>query len=760
MARLHIAAALATATLALIIISQLLSQNGWPEVDFLKLRYYYPTIAFASSQFPINNPYNEAMSSEHAALYLLGVGKADITGPVVEINMMGYADPNQVGSGLRQRLYSRAFIVGDVDKVDDRFVYLVLDTQSGDTAVRHGILQGLKEMGTDYNVYGQRNIAVTGTHSHSGPGAWLNYLLPQITSKGFNKQSYQAIVDGALLSIKRAHESLQPGHLSVGAIDVEDANINRSPYAYLSNPKEERAKYSHDVDKSLTMLMFRGAKDARSLGSLTWFPVHGTSMLGNNTLITGDNKGVAAYLLEEAVRASEGARDDFVAGFSQANVGDTSPNVLGAYCDDGSGEMCNFEDSTCGGRNEPCHGRGPLFRVKDQGASSCFEIGNRQFVAAKRLYDAMIQSAAGRPVRGDSVKSLHAFHDFSNYTFVHPNGSIVSTCPAALGYSFAAGTTDGPGAFDFKQNNTGSPNANPVWSAVSGFLREPSEEQKKCHHSKPILLDVGEIENPYLWTPNIVDVQLLRVGQLIIIVSPGEATTMAGRRWKDAIHTSAKAASLTTLDEPIVVLGGPANSYTHYIATEEEYGIQRYEGASTLYGPHTLNAHINITTSYLPYLHADSIRSPPHGPKPPIYINESLSFITGVAFDRPPFFKNFGDVISDTVSFYHPGTSAKVTFVGANPRNDLRLEDTYAAVEKLDKNRNWIKVRDDEDWSLIFKWRRTNSVLATSEVDVVWEIEEDAERGRYRIRYFGASKTPVSGEIVQFEASSGIFDVK
>src|SRR5690349_7544035 len=41
----------------------------------------------------------------HEDLYLLGVGKADITGPVVEINMMGYADPKQVGTGLRQRLY-------------------------------------------------------------------------------------------------------------------------------------------------------------------------------------------------------------------------------------------------------------------------------------------------------------------------------------------------------------------------------------------------------------------------------------------------------------------------------------------------------------------------------------------------------------------------------------------------------------------------------------------------------------------------------
>ena len=28
----------------------------------------------------------------------------------------------------------------------------------------------------------------------------------------------------------------------------------------------------------------------------------------------------------------------------------------------------------------------------------------------------------------------------------------VHTCPPAMGYSFAAGTTDGPGAFDFIQS--------------------------------------------------------------------------------------------------------------------------------------------------------------------------------------------------------------------------------------------------------------------------------------------------------------------
>lgn len=141
--------------------------------------------------------------------YLIGVGKADITGPVVEIGFAGYANLAQKGTGLRQRLHSRAFIVADKSNPDDRWAYLVLDTQSGDSAVRYGLLDGLKALGDEYKVYGHNNVALTGTHSHSGPGAWFNYLLPQITSLGFDKQSYQALVDGALLSLRRAHENLQ-----------------------------------------------------------------------------------------------------------------------------------------------------------------------------------------------------------------------------------------------------------------------------------------------------------------------------------------------------------------------------------------------------------------------------------------------------------------------------------------------------------------------------------------------------------------------
>jgi neutral ceramidase len=146
-------------------------------------------------------------------------------------------------------------------------------------------------------------------------------------------------------------------------------------------------KYEDDVDKTLTLLRFQRASDGKNIGVLTWFPVHPTSLLGNNTHVAGDNKGVAAYLFEQSVKDNDQAADGFVAGFSQANVGDTSPNVLGAYCDDGSGQMCDFMTSTCAdGKSQACHGRGPEFRKLDLGVSSCFVIGERQFSGAKNLY--------------------------------------------------------------------------------------------------------------------------------------------------------------------------------------------------------------------------------------------------------------------------------------------------------------------------------------------------------------------------------------
>ncbi len=272
-------------------------------------------------------------------------------------------------------------------------------------------------------------------------------------------------------------------------------------------------------------------------------------------------------------------------------------------------------------------------------------------------------SSSSTAVAGATVKSFHFFHDMSFFNFSLADGTPVQTCPAALGYSFAAGTSDGPGAFDFTQGDSGSPNASPLWAVVSGFLRTPTAQQTACQAPKPILLDVGQMDTPYAWTPNIVDVQSLRVGQLVIIISPSEATTMAGRRWKAAVREAASSSFLGQT-EPIVVLGGPANSYAHYVATPEEYGIQRYEGASTLFGQWELAAYINLTVSNLGYLAPDAAAPPPAGPSPPDNRGNSLSFITGVVMDSAPIGSSFGACTGQPSTTYARGQVVNATFTG------------------------------------------------------------------------------------------------
>jgi hypothetical protein len=51
---------------------------------------------------------------------------------------------------------------------------------------------------------------------------------------------------------------------------------------------------------------------------------------------------------------------------------------------------------------------------------------------------------------------------------------------------------------------------------------------------------------------------------------------------------------LCFLSLPCVWHAGLANTYASYVATYEEYQGQRYEAASTIYGPHTLSAYLML----------------------------------------------------------------------------------------------------------------------------------------------------------------------
>ncbi|KAG7019159.1 Neutral ceramidase 1 [Cucurbita argyrosperma subsp. argyrosperma] len=740
--------------------------------------------------------------------YLIGLGSHDITGPAADVNMMGYANTEQIASGVHFRLRARAFIVAEPQ--GKRVVFVNLDACMASQIVTIKVLERLKARYGD--LYTEENVAISGIHTHAGPGGYLQYVVYIVTSLGFVRQSFDVLVDGIEKSIIQAHENLLPGSILVNKGELIDAGVNRSPSAYLNNPASERNRYKYDVDKEMTLLKFIDDQWG-PVGSFNWFATHGTSMSRTNSLISGDNKGAAARFMEdwfvqkgigtlqtgkseadsiprrvsniipEAYRDEQellaraasfqsrpgrpatrilsvsrrvrnvlrqADRPQFVSAFCQSNCGDVSPNTLGAFCID-TGLPCDFNHSTCGGKNELCYGRGPGY--PDEFESTRI-IGERQFRKAVDLF-----SKASEQLKG-TVDYRHSYVDFSqlevSVTKAGGATEVVKTCPAAMGFAFAAGTTDGPGAFDFKQ---GDDKGNAFWKLVRNLLKTPGSKQIACQSPKPILLDTGEMKIPYDWAPSILPIQILRIGQLVILGVPGEFTTMAGRRLRDAVKTVLTTGAKREFNGNVhVVIAGLTNTYSQYVTTFEEYEMQRYEGASTLYGPHTLDAYIQEFRKLAQSLIDGRPVEP--GPQPPDLLAKQISLLTPVVMDATPFGVSFGDVKSDVPlnSTFKRGDLVTVTFWSGCPRNDLMTEGTFALVEILQKKDTWVPSYDDDDFCLRFKWSRPSRLSPQSLATIEWRIPQTAVSGVYRIRHFGAAKS-LLGSIRHFTGSSSAFVV-
>lgn len=227
----------------------------------------------------------------------------------------------------------------------------------------------------------------------------------------------------------------------------------------------------------------------------------------------------------------------------------------------------------------------------------------------------------------------------------------------------------------------------------------------KCQDPKAILLAVGEMKFPYQWAPDIIPTQLLRIGDVVIVGLPAEFTTMSGRRVRDAV-TKAFADKGQTVK---VALAGLSNTYSNYVATYEEYQIQRYEAGSTMYGPHTLQAYVQQFT-YLANNMVTKTRVA-SGPDFPNLLKDEITLKPGVVLDATPIGHKFGQVVHNAQESYRTGSQVKVTFIGAHPRNNLRLESTFLTVERQQENSTqWQVIATDASWETRYAQTRISSL--------------------------------------------------
>lgn len=247
---------------------------------------------------------------------------------------------------------------------------------------------------------------------------------------------------------------------------------------------------------------------------------------------------------------------------------------------------------------------------------------------------------------------------------------------------------------------------------------------------------------PYRWDPDVIPISIFRVGQLFILNIPAEFTTMAGRRVRKAVRKVLMMNGV--VQDPVITIAGLANSYAHYVTTFEEYGGQRYEAASTLYGPHTLAAYIQEFRRIASDMINGLISETTIGPRD--LSGKQITFIPSIHFDTIGIGKSFGSVAIDANEQYKVSETVAVSFRSANPRNNQRIDGSFLTVDVLDDNGVWQTRYVDSDWCTQFHWKGGIAFWGASFAEIFWKIPDETPRGLYRICHFGTRKT-VLGDV-------------
>jgi neutral ceramidase len=668
--------------------------------------------------------------------YLIGRGLTDITLPVYGVPILGFVRADQFSEGLHQRQYARAFVVADAADAS-RVTIVICDLAFPTHTLKCAVLERLRErLG---NRYDYANLVLACTHTHAAPGGYHHHFSASGLGGPFYPQCFRALTEGIAEAVLAADADRKPGRILFAQGEVEGAGVNRSRVAYMNNPAAERGRYQCDVDTTMTLLKFVRADGV--IGTLNWFPVHGTSMNYHNRLSSGDNKGYAAYALERQHGTRYTGQPEFVAAFAQSNSGDVTPNL-------------NL-NNTGPGRDD---------------SESTRIIGARQARTAAKLLD-----EAAEPLRGP-IRFRHQFVDFSRLVVAgsYTGAGEQRTCPSAFGYSFAAGSAeDGGGHALFHEGMTESRPLidNLVRTVVPGL--SPTAELRLSQKPKAILFATG-LAKPPAQDP-VLPLALVQIGQLVLVVGPAEFTTMAGRRIRTAV-----ADELDILPQ-LVVIAGYANDYAGYVTTREEYELQQYEGGHTLFGPWT---EAGYRQEYVRLARALKTGQPVESKSLPEDMRQRRvpTFILDGPDELPPSGGNFGDPVADAKESYTRGECVTVSFWTGSPVNEYRRSDRFLMVERLiPECGNWNAVRTDGDWDTTCRWRQwlaesdrkpendarlpglriapTPRILRPEpfEATISWQTDAGTPAGNYRLVHYGRFKK--DGKVVRFVATSRSFQV-
>jgi neutral ceramidase len=463
---------------------------------------------------------------------LAGAAEVDLT-PPPGMPKAGYSANAHDGDGFRTRLRAR---VTHLRAGRASIAIVQCDLLAGSSVIQYLVAEAVAER-TDIPLAG---IWIGATHTHAGPGQFMGtdfYNHHASNRPGFDPAFTDFLVRQITAAVLEAHDTRGPAKVAVGDTEVWGLTRNRSHDPYVQNRTVTDKRMDPQrkwvaVNPLLHMIRVDRITDegTEPLSAALMFAIHGTGVSQHAHEYNAD---VWAYLvgeLEHQIQRRHGARP--VVGASEGTHADVAPALRPGLA----------------GHRE----------AKRIGSGIGLEAADLYDRLGHELTDQLALDCGLREVDLDKAANRRI-------------GDVEIPDRPAVGAALVAGATE---------------NLTPVIHRIPPFKAgHPRRIGRKGPHGAKWVIGSRYLQGLVLKKkafPRRLLVQVLRVGPSALVGLPFEITTESGRRIAEAVRGAVADRAVER-----VVVCSLVNDFWGYVATEEEYGRQFYEGGHTLYGPNT-----------------------------------------------------------------------------------------------------------------------------------------------------------------------------
>lgn len=458
--------------------------------------------------------------------FLAGTAEVDIT-PSPGFPVFGFStEGTKYALGHWTRLKARIIVFQD--SKGKRLAMVQIDWGAVSELLRREVAKRAADSGIS-----PANLLMAASHTHAGPGGFFGasfYNCFGSGRSGFFPQLVNWAAERIGTGIKTACLDLAPARVAAGEVTIDGLTRNRSLEAWVWNYKGKLmdVPYNSVIPRVWVVRIDHVNKEQPSqtipIAAYIITPVHATSVGMECKLYHGDLLGVASRYIAASIEKEYHLDRHFVAAVAVGPEGDVSATW------------------------------------QKQEIPEAKRLG-------KMLADPVFECFKGL---NSKLTETEPEHVYVEYDMKNAKVGDQSLCEPMMGVPILGGAEDGRSFLYMK------PIPIVDYLVIEGYRYL---EPKGCQGVKvPPLKSLRNMIYPPSAFPDIAPLHVLRFGEVFSLATlPVEATTETGFRIYNGL--------IQQLNSPRLALLDVANEYISYTATPEEYNVQNFEGAFTLYGP-------------------------------------------------------------------------------------------------------------------------------------------------------------------------------